>query len=318
MQLACASKDVLKGAIEAEKHPHYPDALFAKVQARLYRSKDFGPWEEMARFTRETQNGRVGRIVPLADGSFLAIGSFQEGDFRSPLARYHRDSTGTLVFVELLSLDDSGEAPASAKVDDHGQEKLAWRPGCELRNGIGGVAKVQAGLVLFTYKGLMLLDSRSGAFLRKVAFPEGYSASAFQPTREGKILVKARFINEQLQSAKRHQAPKDHPLDKLISARFGHILHHNDRWGKEMLCWNPESGELTQRTLPYKIASFSIHGDFIVNKDGVPLGKTPGRPGLHTRSPGRPRAPGSRQGNHQHRCIDSSPRTDPSQQTQSR
>jgi hypothetical protein len=194
-----------------------PIWLIPKSQARLYRSRDFGPWQELARFLPETDKGWVSQVVPLQDGSFLAIAmeSFNENGKSSPLARmYLRD--GRLVMGDLL--------PLAATAPD----------GKPLRLGTSVIRWTAKGVLLAGFRSAALLDSRDGHLLwfldlRVVLKGRIPFIECLQPTPSGDLVmavscIKARSSDKRLDQMEVQVRNPDgkgklDPADDLIRTR---------------------------------------------------------------------------------------------------
>lgn len=197
-----------------------------KAEAKLYRSKDFGPWEEVVRLVPKTSNGQVLQIIPLGDGSFIGIARelFSVGTNYSPLARFHKGQDGKLFMGELLSLDGSGEAPAvgNGEIYHLGRGKLNWRPGCRKLAYSLRVIWTPQGLVLQSWSGLMLLNHHDGSLMHLTLMPEWMSIYSCQPMQDGRLLALVRDPKDRPELAMPWESKgrTRSPMDNVVRGRM--------------------------------------------------------------------------------------------------
>ena len=247
-----------------------PQALadaYQRSEHHLYQSTDFKSWQFLARYRPdEDHHGRIRELLPLEDGSFLAIGifSFWEGDRVSPVARYRVDGRGHLMFERLVELGPSGIYDTIPHPTLVGQKSTQDRPGYE---GIGKwpwlIARTPEGVVLFDVGGwYFVLDNRDGHCLRqgRIPAPEGRNLRILdaEPDPEGRILVASTCLRGKDEASlspftRPGDSPSAHLARQLMLFKVGSRRLVNDLEGSTPLAWhrlNPATGRLSQELPP--------------------------------------------------------------------
>jgi hypothetical protein len=245
---------------EKRGNPNAPHWKLPQAEARLYRSRDLGPWEERARFIPATPKGWIAQVVPLGNGTFLALAErlFGDGPARSPLARLHAGSKGRLEIGELIPVDPSGVAPAFASW----LRRVVWTPHA---------------LVLQGGRGCVLLDPQDGHFLRLVELPDQLSLVTLQPTREGGLVLAAQPPWEPTRWWSRMRPEPRSRLDQTIANRL--LSRRPPFWrgaGRRWFHLDP-LGELREMAAPFVGRQSFEQPGFLVRADGSVLDLDPGQ-----------------------------------------
>lgn len=182
------------GGMIGKKALHHPHGRLPHAEARLFKSRDLGPWHEVARFIPASPKGWIQTLLPLEDGTFLALAErlFADGALRSPLMRMHRGPDNRLVAGPLMSLDESGQAPAqdTGTLTPRGRPHILWHPGTQGLAQPSGAIWTPQGIILVGTSAIALLDPRQGQVLRVTEVGTSQDdIRACQPRPDGKLVM---------------------------------------------------------------------------------------------------------------------------------
>ncbi len=221
--------------------PNHPHRLLPRAAGAVYRSRDFGPWEVVARFRPDTGHGYAVGFVPLGDGTFLGLAHsvFGEGVDRSPIARFRVDAQGWLTFAGLMPLDPSGELPAkdTGRKNEYGAEVHLQRPEAPHFWRVERAFSTPRGLVLVGQGACAVLDPVRGTPRKLVLLPGGSANGILggqcQPTPEGDLLMEFR-TESFLQVLLRMKRPPNPPTERARNHRarllLGQGAQPRSRW----------------------------------------------------------------------------------------
>jgi len=216
-----------------------------------------GSWRRVGQYrSSQDPHGRPALLVPLGDGSFLALaeGDWFQGDGQaSPCARYALDAQGELCFHALVNPMEGVSLPPRKPEPDATSPWLPWYDKLEWAAGPRAV------VIASSFGGcLSLLDRRDGHLLRHVQLPakahQAYYSLQVQPAPDGSFRVTAARAAE-------HQDAVRTPGGNLAAARLG-LIQEDVEVRPVAFRLDPASGELKPQALPAGTPSLISHAEY--------------------------------------------------------